>query len=189
MTNVYFVRHAESDNRVHDNLLRPLTEKGTGDCKLVTGFLMDKGISRMYSSPLKRAMDTLGGLSPLLGIPIIPLNAFAERKISDGWVDDYLAYAQSQWRDFSFKLPGGESLREVQARNIEALLDILRRHPGESIAIGSHGTALSTVVNHYDPAFGYEQFLEIVDLMPWLVHLSFDGTRCAGIRFINLFEQ
>ncbi len=188
MTNVYFVRHAESDNRVRDNLLRPLTEKGAGDCMLVTGFLRDKGISRIYSSPFKRAMDTLGGLSALLGIPIIPLDAFSERKISDGWVDDYEAYARNQWRDFSFKLPGGESLHEVQARNIEVLLDILRRHPGESIAIGSHGTALSTVVNHYDPAFGYEQFLEILDLMPWLVHLSFDGSRCVGIRSINLFE-
>lgn len=189
MTNVYFVRHAESENRVHDNLLRPLTEKGADDCKLVTCFLSDKGISRMYSSPFKRAIDTLGGLSELLGIPVVPLSAFAERKMSNDWVDDYHAYAQSQWRDFSFKLPGGESLREVQTRNIEALLDILRRHPGESIVIGSHGTALSTVVNHYDPHFGYERFLEIIDLMPWLVHLSFDGTRCAGIRSINLFEQ
>jgi hypothetical protein len=29
----------------------------------------------------------------------------------------------------------------------------------------------------------------ILGLMPWLVHFSFDGTRCVGIRSINLFNR
>ena len=33
MTNVYFIRHAETDYSNHDDLLRPLTEKGMQDRK------------------------------------------------------------------------------------------------------------------------------------------------------------
>lgn len=41
-TNVYFVRHAQSDHTVHNEELRPLTVKGLADTKLVTVVLRDK---------------------------------------------------------------------------------------------------------------------------------------------------
>lgn len=47
-----------------------------------------------------------------------------ERKLSDNWVDDFIAEARKQWGDFSYKLPNSESLTDVQERNIAALKDI-----------------------------------------------------------------
>ncbi len=41
-TDIYFVRHAQSDISVKDDMLRPLTEKGMSDTKLVTKALKDK---------------------------------------------------------------------------------------------------------------------------------------------------
>jgi 2,3-bisphosphoglycerate-dependent phosphoglycerate mutase len=41
MTTVYFIRHAQADNSVCDGRIRPLTEKGLVDRKLVAEFLMD----------------------------------------------------------------------------------------------------------------------------------------------------
>jgi 2,3-bisphosphoglycerate-dependent phosphoglycerate mutase len=38
MTTVYFIRHAQSDTKVHDGRIRPLTEKGMNDRILVTEF-------------------------------------------------------------------------------------------------------------------------------------------------------
>ncbi len=38
MTHLYYVRHAQPDYSVHDDLTRPLTEKGMRDCALVTDF-------------------------------------------------------------------------------------------------------------------------------------------------------
>lgn len=32
MTHLYYVRHAQPDYSVHDDLTRPLTEKGMRDC-------------------------------------------------------------------------------------------------------------------------------------------------------------
>jgi 2,3-bisphosphoglycerate-dependent phosphoglycerate mutase len=91
------------------------------------------------------------------------------------WVDDFKAFSRRQWEDFDFRLEDGESLRQVQQRNVAALNALLLRHPGEHFAIGTHGTALSTVLNHFDPGFGYEAFWSIVDRMPWIVCLEFEG--------------
>lgn len=56
MNKVYFVRHAKPDFSVKDDLIRPLTEEGIKDSKKVTEFLMDKNITKIYSSPYKRAL-------------------------------------------------------------------------------------------------------------------------------------
>ena len=59
MTRIYFIRHAESDNAVRDGRIRPLTEKGLADRRLVTKYLQDKKIDAVLSSPFKRAVDTV----------------------------------------------------------------------------------------------------------------------------------
>ncbi|MDE7233840.1 MAG: histidine phosphatase family protein, partial [Ruminiclostridium sp.] len=83
----------------------------------------------------------------------------------------------------------GECLREVQQRNIEALEDILNNYQNKVVAIGSHGTALSVIINYYDKSFIYADFERIKMLMPWIVKFFFDGKRCISIEKYNLFEQ
>ena len=84
--------------------------------------------------------------------------------------------------NFDYKLDGGESLNEVQTRNITALKEVLRKYDGKNIAVGTHGTALSTIINYYDKSFGYEDFEKIKDVMPWIVAFEFDGEKCVSIK-------
>lgn len=118
MTTIYFVRHAEPDYKIHDDITRPLTVKGMADTKLVTEYLKDKEINKVLSSPYHRAICT---------------------------VKDFTSFTKKQWEDFDYKLSDGESLREVQERNIKALSDVLSLHKGCNIVVGTHGTALSTI--------------------------------------------
>ena len=189
MTHIYFVRHAEPDFSVHDDRSRPLTEKGMRDREKVTERLMDKQISAVLSSPYRRAFDTVSHLADALGLPIEPVEDFRERRVDSVWIDDFNAFARQQWADFDYKLTGGECLREVQARNIAALNDVLLRYAGQSVAIGSHGTALSTVISRFNPSFGYEDFRRIQPVMPLIVHLTFEGNQCLSIQFINPLEK
>lgn len=77
----------------------------------------------------------------------------------------------------------GESLKEVQKRNIEALKKLLNDHPGKNIAVGSHGTALSTIINYYDPSFSYDDFEKIKTVMPLIVEFTFDENNdCTAIK-------
>lgn len=175
MTQIYYVRHAEPNYRNHDDAERELTPRGRADCRLVTEFLLDKNVSAILSSPYRRAVDTVLPFAETVRLPIRHVHDFRERKVDSIWIDDFDAFSRRQWADFDFHLEGGESLREVQTRNIAALEGVLREHAGEAIVIGGHGTAVSTILNHYDPSFGYEQFDSIRRIMPWIVRLDFDG--------------
>lgn len=173
MTMVYFVRHAEPDFQNHDDLTRGLSARGLKDRKLVTEFLWDKGIDAVLSSPFKRAVDTVKEFADAKGMEIKLVDDFRERKIGNEWIDDFDDFSRRQWADFDFRRPDGESLREVQRRNIGALAQVLREYAGKSVVVGSHGTALSTIIHYFDPSFGYNGFQKIKNLMPWIVRFSF----------------
>lgn len=187
MTRVYFVRHAQPNYDNHDDMTRELSEKGLADTALVTRFLSDKGISAVLSSPYKRAVDTVKGFADSVGLKVEIIPDFRERGIDNVWIDDFNSFARRQWSDFDYKLSGGESLREVQRRNITALKSAVERFEGKNIAVGSHGTALSTIINYYDPKFGYEDFEEIKPLMPFVVCFEFDGGKFVTYKKYNLF--
>ena len=188
MTTVYFVRHAEPNYDNHDDLSRELTPKGLRDRELVTRFLMDKRISAVLSSPCKRAVDTVAGFARAAGLPVRTVEDFRERRVDSGWIADFQSFCQKQWADFDYKLSDGETLNQVQRRNIRALRAALARYDGKNIVVGSHGTALSTVINYYDKTFGYSSFEAVRTLMPWVVRFTFQGEACTEITPYNLFE-
>lgn len=167
---------------------RELSEKGLKDRSLVAEFLKDMQINVVLSSPFKRAVDTVREFAERQGMAIEVIEDFRERWIDSEWIEDFRGFCKRQWEDFSYKLSDGESLREVQQRNIAALEDILKRYAGKNIVVGSHGTALSTIINYYDKSFGHAQFEEIRTLMPWVVKFCFEGSECVEIRKYNFFE-
>jgi 2,3-bisphosphoglycerate-dependent phosphoglycerate mutase len=109
-------------------------------------------------------------------MPIETDERFRERQVGtwdDGWLE-------RRWADFSCAEEGGESLASVQKRNIEALHEVLEKYAGKTVVIGTHGTALSTILNYYDSSFGLEDFLKIVGWRPYIVELTFDGDKLIG---------
>lgn len=188
-TRVYFIRHAEPNYNNHDDMTRELSEKGLKDRVLVTEFLRDKQIDAVLSSPFKRAVDTVRDFAEKSGLEIKVVEDFRERRIDNCWIEDFNGFCKKQWEDFNYKLSDGESLEEVQTRNIAALKNVLKRYEGKNLVVGSHGTALSTIINYYDKSFGYAQFEKIRGLMPWVVPFSFEGDVCVEIRTYNVFEN
>lgn len=188
MTNLYFIRHAESRYDADDRT-RGLSDKGLHDRVLATEFLADKAVDAVLSSPYRRAIQTVQEFADMHGLDVIPVEDFRERCIADVWVEDFREYTRRQWENHDFKLDAGENLREVQSRNISALSDVLRQYDGKNIAIGTHGMALSTIIHHFVPAFGYAEFNCILGKMPWAVHFTFDGERCIRIEGHDLFDK
>ena len=189
MTTIYFVRHAEPNYENHNDRLRELSKKGLSDRLLVTEFLTDKQIEVVLSSPYKRAIDTVRDFADQKGFNIAVIDDFRERKVDSVWIKDFNLFSKKQWEDFNYKLSDGESLKEVQDRNILALNKVLCDYKDKAIVIGSHGTALSTIINHYDDSFGYADFNRIKGLMPWIVKFTFEEKLCTGIQEYNLFEN
>jgi len=65
----------------------------------------------------------------------------------------------------------------VQKRNIKELEKILFENEGETIIIGTHGTVLSTIINYYDRTFLYNNFLEMVNIMPYIIKIDFKNDK------------
>lgn len=186
MTTVYFVRHAEPNFNNHEDAERELTEKGLQDRQLVTVFLADKNVDAVLSSPYKRAVQTVEHFAKSRNLPITTVTDFRERKVDSCWIEDFDSFCRRQWEDFDYKLSDGETLREVQERNIAALNIVLDTYKDKTVVIGSHGTALSTVINYYDSNFGYEAFNRIRKRMPWIVKFMFQGHSCLKIEEIDI---
>lgn len=178
MTKVYFVRHAQSDFNhpdAEDDRIRPLTEEGKQDTKAVLDFLKDKNIDIFYCSPYKRSMDTIRETAEYFEKDIITDERLREReKGTDG---NNHGMFQKRWVDHNYHEPGGESIAMVQERNMAALLDILKNNQNKNIVIGTHGTALSTILNYYDNSYNCDSFLRIIDWMPYIIEADFEGTR------------
>ncbi len=188
MTTIYFVRHAQPNYDNHIDLERELTAKGLKDRKRVTAFLLDKSVDVVLSSPYKRAVDTVKDFADCVGLTIGIVPNFRERKVESVWIDDFESFCKQQWTDFTYKLSDGECLQEVQERNITALREVLADHKNQTIVISTHGTALSTILNYYDPSFGYNGFQRIRHFMPWIVQMTFDGERLVEIEEHDVFE-
>lgn len=187
VTTIYFVRHCEPNYNNHDDTSRELTEKGLQDCQLILNFFENKVVDSIFSSPYKRAVDTVMPLSIKLGMELKIVDNFRERKVDSVWIEEFTSFTKRQWSDFSYKLSDGESLQEVQTRNISALFTILKDYQGNSVVIGSHGTAISTILNYFNPSFGYEAFNQIKGLMPFIATLTFEKDRCLSMTIDNLF--
>ncbi|MFE6799925.1 histidine phosphatase family protein [Paenibacillus chitinolyticus] len=108
ITNLYFVRHAHSTYSP-DQLNRPISERGKEDARKVTEILKNKGINVRISSPNKRAIQTIEGLTGIYGIDIVIEEDFKERLLSEKPLNDFDSAIAKVWEDYSFSWDGGES--------------------------------------------------------------------------------
>ncbi len=179
MTNLYFVRHATPNYDNLDDMSRELTAQGLADRFKARDWLSDKNINLVLSSPYKRSVDTVRPIADAIGQKEIETYYdLRERTVCDEWLYCFDEYAEKQWSDFTYKLDGGESIGEVQQRNIKAIKEILKKYPNRNIAIGSHGTALSAILNYYtDGKWGFEDFQRIKKIMPFIARISFEGDK------------
>ncbi len=185
ITTIYFVRHAESLTSHKDDRTRPLTDDGMKDRKIVLETLKEKKIDAFLCSPYRRSIETISPTAEFFKMEIKTDERFRERKSGV----DPRDHCAGRWADFSYAEEGGECLASVQKRNIEALTDVLREYRGKNVVIGSHGTALSAIINYYDSSFGYESFMKIVKWLPFVVEMKFDGERFLEYKILSKVEK
>ena len=173
MTKIYFVRHAEPIHSWKDDRTRPLSPVGVKDSEEVTAFFKDIAIDVFISSPYKRSMDTISGSAVQLSMQIITDERLRERQSGVGIHNHEMI--RRRWADFDFCEQDGETLRSTQKRNMEAVFEIISMYQDKCVVVGTHGTALSTILNYYNSAYNYDSFIRIIDYMPYIIRLDFSG--------------
>jgi len=181
-TSIYFVRHAHSQFDIHNEEKRELSEKGWKDAERVTKILKQESIDFIYSSPYVRSIQTVQGLADFLQTDVQ-----TDSRLREGWLadvdvvfdepDQAMKYA---FQNPHFRYKGGESVSDVQKRGCEALEGILLKHKGKSIAIGTHGYILTSLVSYYEPAFDYDFCSKTTK--PDIYRAAFEGTTYRRIE-------
>jgi len=184
LTNVIFVRHAQSVYG-EDDRIRPLTEEGLVDRKIVLETLNGRTIDAFLCSPYKRSIDTIKPAADFFGKQIEKDERLRERKAGSFEA----GLLEKRWEDFFFAEEGGENLKSVQDRNMDAFAELLCEYEGKTIVIGTHGTALSTILNYYNRDFGVKDFLRIVNWMPYIIEMKFEGKRLLGISELSYVDK
>ncbi len=186
MTRLLFIRHAKPDFSDKNDYSRPLTEEGKEKSKELVEVFKERKIDAFYSSPYIRSVNTIQYLADSRNMKINLCDNLRERKVSNTWIEDFWSFAEKQWADFNYKEISGESLKEVQDRNIIEIKKILEQHKNESIVIGTHGTSLCSILNYYDKnKIDFEYFKSMSAKMPFCIELNFNGQVFQSMLEIN----
>jgi broad specificity phosphatase PhoE len=133
---VLLARHGETDDnaarRFQGHRDPPLNDRGREQARALGEALVGDGIRELWSSPLRRAVQTatiageILGLEPRLDPRLMEVDVgrWTGRLYADLAVDEPDAFAQ--WRSGSpaFRFPGGESLVEQGERVAQVLQEI-----------------------------------------------------------------
>jgi broad specificity phosphatase PhoE len=135
MTMAYLVQHGEKERLPGDP---GLTQAGRDQAIRAGQWLRDQGIRRLYSSPLRRALQTADGIASVTGLSIRTDARLRERLNWDGR-ESYEAFL-ARWArttdDRDLVPAGEESARQAGARLLAFLADL--GAPGPVAAV-THG--------------------------------------------------
>ena len=149
MPTLHFIRHGETDwnvgRRVQGTTDVPLSARGREQAEELAERLAGQPIGAIYSSDLRRALETARPLAARLGLDVIVDPILRERNFGafeglyDSEVDALLEDPHVFWRDADTRPDEGESRREVWSRVTGFVDRLLENPPADEIAIVSHG--------------------------------------------------
>lgn len=187
MTQIYFVRHAQPDYRQGVDSTYYLSEEGMTDRLKAAEVLKNIHFDIAISSPYRRSIDTIQPIIDTQHLSLITDVRLRERDKGEGGNNHEMF--RKRWADFEYHEEGGECLQSVQNRNIAALTDILKNYQNKIILIGTHGTALSTIINYYDSSFLCDGFMRIINYMPYVIRFDFDNEKFIKSKEIFFIEK
>jgi 2,3-bisphosphoglycerate-dependent phosphoglycerate mutase len=151
---LYLVRHAQSQplDALPDREW-PLSDHGHGQARTLVSVLRSLDIDEVHTSPYIRCRDTIAPFVAATSVPIFEHHDLRERKVAPGIIDNFEEVWHRSWADFSFALPECETSHSTQQRVHAAVTSICEQTAATTMAINSHGNALSLLLNRADERF------------------------------------
>jgi broad specificity phosphatase PhoE len=149
---VLLIRHGETDwlgERLAGRLPDVhLNAKGRQQAEILAEVFKSLGLRGVYSSPLERAMETAEPTARVAGLSIRPSDLLQEvdfgelsgKKFSE--LREIPLWQRVHRQPSSVHYPGGESLKDVQRRSMEAIAAIQKNHDSGIVAAFSHSDTI-----------------------------------------------
>lgn len=150
---LYIVRHGATPHNLFDpprmqgrHIDESLDELGRAQASEVARVLSTRDLAAVYTSPLKRAMETAMAIAQPHDIRPVAVAGLAEAdvgrwedrawpEIAENDAEAYLAFREDPVAN---GYPGGEDLRTVTNRVKEAIDEFAAGHLGQQVAVSAH---------------------------------------------------
>ena len=166
VTRVFMVRHGatvlSAEDRFAGSTDVELSDEGREQTRRLAERLGREEIAAIYASPLGRTVETARILAGPHKLEVQTCDEL--REISHGrWeqmtrreVEQKFPEEAAEWEKdpYTFAPVGGESGLAVTARALPALIDLVRKHPGEAIMVVSHKATIRLLLSSllgFDP--------------------------------------
>ena len=154
---IILVRHGETEWNVGE-VFRGcadigLNENGRNQATLLGTYLADTGIQAVLSSPLKRAYDTAGAIASPHNLAVQVSDSLNDLDFGE-WeglavpqVKDKYSELFTEWSEHPerVRLPGGETLDDVQRRSMLVVEKLIREQEG-AVALVTHRVVIKVLV-------------------------------------------
>jgi len=194
MTRLILIRHGETDYNIRAIYCGasnpPLNSKGIAQAEKLHTRLKKFKIHKIYSSSLKRALQSAKIIFKNRKIQILP----EFREVSFG-IFEGLTYSEiikryesiyQRWIDDTIKtrIPKGENLQDLQKRVMNKLTFLISKHAGKTIAIVTHGGPIRVIICNILKV-GIQKFWEMEQANASLNIIQFRGKDSAQILVHN----
>ncbi|HEY0070523.1 MAG TPA: histidine phosphatase family protein [Chloroflexia bacterium] len=160
MNTLYLVRHGENRANItkefsHKKVDYPLTEKGVLQARQTAEYFKDRHVDEVYSSPLRRAVQTAEIIAQTKGLPVTIVEAL--REVNSGHLED-TPPSEETWRVYldtvrgwnegrpEVALPGGENYFTLANRIRQAIGEIIGDRDGRQIVVAGHGGIFTAAI-------------------------------------------
>ena len=210
-TTLIVVRHGETDwnidGKYQGHLDSSLSPLGIKQAEALAAGLSGRDIEAIYSSDLRRAVQTTEMIAQELSLPFITDDRLRERLLGiiQGETPDVFReqYPEESRLFFStcpdYALPEGESLRQLYVRNIACAEELTEDHIGRKILIVTHGGVLRSFLykvlnlslNQSLPASLFNASINMFSVMEhqWKLEVWGDTNHLDGMRALDGIEQ
>ena len=165
-TRVVLIRHGETewnrDRRIQGQTDTPLSALGRQQALAIGQRLRRERFSAIYASDLQRAWHTAAAIGQAARHERSDApQPVAERRLREmdfgeweGKTSAEIAlshpeqHGRSKHRDADFRIPGGESFRDLYERTVDCVASLVDAHPGRAICVVAHGGILDMMYRH-----------------------------------------
>ena len=161
MIELYITRHGITESNKKKIYMGDSEEglalDGVVQAKVLGKSLQDLGLKRIFSSPMKRALETAKIIGDILNTPVEieddlaemrlgPWKGLTEEEVSRQYPDDYFLW---NTRPADLVLPDRETLCDVQQRILQAIIRIKERCRKFPVLAVTHVTPIRSLIIHY----------------------------------------
>ena len=201
MTEVYLIRHSEKyrnfNNIINDDSFQLFNEKiilsinGEMLANKLANMEEMSNIDVVFASNYVRSIGTAKYIAYRNKIDVNIDKNFGERIYGINSVDEIIDdFNVKQWNDIDYKLPNGESRRDVTNRIYNALIRVINDYKNKRIAIVSHGTAISFLLDKWCDVFvNYNNDNKMNTKIVFKNKIIFDNNISAPCVFKIVFDD